>query len=226
MLVGQGNIDDQQAAAFKAISKCPVPSKFSGFSWLLLHNRIPTRDNLLWRRIVVQGADQLCVLCGVEDETSSHLFLYCNFALQVWEKIFSWLGLRFMLPQHLVSLLMAEPSGNKLRRQGLVLIWNAVIWALWRQRNRIIFENEAGDVHCLVEEIKLSSWRWWIARSKSPRACCMNGVGNRCFAWCNLVIRFSGFSVLVYALLRPIFLLFLLLVAFGLEVFAAVWQFP
>jgi hypothetical protein len=165
---GRGNWDDNLAAAFKALWNCPAPSKVLGFSWMLLHNKIPTKDNLL-RRQIINGNDQLCVFCGTELETSVHLFIYCPFALNVWEKIHNWLALGFMLPQNLVSLLhfFAVYRGQKKRTQGLLLIWNAVVWAIWRKRNRILFENDTAEVIDLVEEIKVSSWRWWIARTKS-----------------------------------------------------------
>ncbi|WJX91754.1 hypothetical protein P8452_73481 [Trifolium repens] len=165
---GRGNWDNNLAAAFKALWNCPAPSKVLDFSWMLLHNKIPTKDNL-FRRQIINGNDQLCVFCGTELETSVHLFIYCPFALNVWEKIHNWLALGFMLPQNLVSLLhfFAVYRGQKKRTQGLLLIWNAVVWAIWRKRNRILFENDTAEVIDLVEEIKVSSWRWWIARTKS-----------------------------------------------------------
>jgi hypothetical protein len=169
MLMGRREIDNQLASAFKSLWKCTAPSKVLGFSWLLLHSRLPTRDNLSRRHIISQEDSQLCVMCGVEAETPMHLFLYCKVALQVWEIVLNWTNLVFSLPQSVVSLLnfFAEFRGHKWRRQGLVLIWNAVNWTLWRQRNRIIFEEDTADITRLVDEIKVSSWRWWIARSKS-----------------------------------------------------------
>ncbi|MCI81480.1 hypothetical protein A2U01_0102754, partial [Trifolium medium] len=45
-------------------------------------------------------------------------------------------------------------SDGKKRKQGLLMIWNSVVWALWRQRNKIIFENGNGDLSGVVDEIK------------------------------------------------------------------------
>jgi hypothetical protein len=39
-------------SAFKAIWKCTAPSKVLGFSWMLLHDRIPTKTNLFRRHIL------------------------------------------------------------------------------------------------------------------------------------------------------------------------------
>jgi hypothetical protein len=169
LTIGARDGDGHLAAAFNALWKSPAPSKVLGFSWMLLHNKIPTKDNLFRRQIINCGADQICAACGVEAETPIHLFLYCEFALQVWEKIHSWLGLGYMLPQNLVSLFhfFAVYRGQKTRRKGLMMVWNAAVWALWRRRNRLIFENETISVLDLVEEIKVSSWHWWIARTNS-----------------------------------------------------------
>jgi hypothetical protein len=73
---------------FQSIWKCPAPSKVSSFVWQLLHDRIPTKSNLVVRQVIANGADSLCPLCGLESETAEHLFLYCNFAMHMWIGIF------------------------------------------------------------------------------------------------------------------------------------------
>jgi hypothetical protein len=58
-----------------------VPTTIRFFLWLLSHNRILTRDNLLKR----QNVDDLtCVLCN-ENETSTHLFFDCVVAKTIWK---------------------------------------------------------------------------------------------------------------------------------------------
>jgi hypothetical protein len=61
-----------------------------------------------------------------------HLFLYCGFATKIWAKIFSWLNFDFSLPHSLISWL-------KIKKKGLVMIWTAVVWAMWKERNSVIF---------------------------------------------------------------------------------------
>jgi hypothetical protein len=111
--------------------------------------------------------DRICVLCGNEEENSVHLFIYCSFARQVWMRIMHWLGLVYSLPHYCASLLnfFAAVSSAKKQKQGMILIWNSVIWMLWRQRNCIIFENGIRDVAKVVEDIKVTSWKWWIGRA-------------------------------------------------------------
>jgi hypothetical protein len=70
-----------QELAFKVIWKCPAPSKVSGLVWMVLHDKVPTRDNLVRRGIITEnGGQHGCVFCGNQSETVQHLFLYCTYA--------------------------------------------------------------------------------------------------------------------------------------------------
>jgi hypothetical protein len=162
-------ITGQQESAFKLIWKSPAPSKVMGFAWLMLRDRVPTRENLIRRRVLIDDGEQRCVFCGSCAETVPHLFLYCNFTLQVWNCVLSWLGLKLILPHSIVSPLnyIASSPGLKRKRRGLVMIWNAVIWILWWHRNKVIFDNGVIDVASLVDDVKSLSWRWSVGRSDS-----------------------------------------------------------
>jgi hypothetical protein len=54
-----------------------IPAKVFLFVWRLLRNRLPTRDNLLWRNII-HATESLCVAGCEVLETSRHLFLACR----------------------------------------------------------------------------------------------------------------------------------------------------
>jgi hypothetical protein len=84
MLLPRGAVSIEQQLAFSMIWKCPAPSKVAGFAWLVIHDRVSTRENLIYRRVIQDNGEQGCVFCGERMETVNHLFLYCNFTLQVW----------------------------------------------------------------------------------------------------------------------------------------------
>jgi hypothetical protein len=69
LMAERESFSQDQATAFKAIWKCPAPSKVQGFSWMLLHDRIPSKVNLFRRNILHQVEDRVCVLCGNHDES-------------------------------------------------------------------------------------------------------------------------------------------------------------
>ncbi|GAU47483.1 hypothetical protein TSUD_265550 [Trifolium subterraneum] len=57
------NLEPVEEFVFKRLWKCATPSKVRAFAWQLLLDRIPTKDNLVKRRMI--HGDQLnCVLCG------------------------------------------------------------------------------------------------------------------------------------------------------------------
>jgi len=74
-----------------------VPLKVTLFAWRLFRNRLPTKDNLFRRQIIVMDAQACVGDCG-EMETSHHLLLHCNFFGAVWYFIFRWLGIYAVMP--------------------------------------------------------------------------------------------------------------------------------
>ncbi|MCH96809.1 putative non-LTR retroelement reverse transcriptase related [Trifolium medium] len=155
------------ASAFSAIWKCPALSKVNAFAWQLLHDQIPTRHNLLHRRIIEENGDISCVLCGEALESSLHLFIYCEVAHKVWVGVFNWLDVPFSLPHNLFSILnlLIQFYGKKTRK-GMCMIWNSVVWSLWRCRNSVLFDNGRQDWAVVLEEVKVMTWKWWLSNSK------------------------------------------------------------
>jgi hypothetical protein len=88
------------ASVFTAISKDPAPAKVTAFAWQLLHNRVPTRQNLYHRHIIEVDGNKSCVLCGTSIETTLHLLLYFDVALMVWKGVFEWLDLPLSFPHN------------------------------------------------------------------------------------------------------------------------------
>jgi len=72
-----------------------IPSKVSVFVWRLLRNRLPTKDNLLRRRIISHEASACVAGCGMQ-ETANHLFLGCDILGLLWAQVWlGWVYLRF-----------------------------------------------------------------------------------------------------------------------------------
>jgi hypothetical protein len=158
------------AYIYQNLWKSPAPSKVSSFVWQLLHDRVPTRNNLVIRQVITEGLESVCPLCGLELETSEHLFMYCNVATKVWQDIFLWLNIPFDRPHSVFSILncvlaAGNPKGNK----GRMMIACAVFWMLWKFRNQAVFDNGSSSVVELVEGVKVASWKWWLARTKNSQ---------------------------------------------------------
>ncbi|KAK2418950.1 hypothetical protein QL285_041097 [Trifolium repens] len=161
---------DEQLRVLNLIWKSPAPSKVLAFSWKLLRDRLPSKVNLAKRGVQLNGAVLDCVHCQGREEDVEHLFLCCNFVDGVWKAIFHWLGLVIVIPSSSSSLFdcFIGAAGSKKVRRGFALIWHATVWAIWRSRNNVIFSNGVIDPGEVVEDVKLSSWRWGLSRHKIP----------------------------------------------------------
>jgi hypothetical protein len=81
------------------------PFKASLFTWHLLHNRIPTTNNLI-RMQVLQPNVHLCVGgCG-KSKDIDNLFLSCDFFKKIWYGISSWLGFIMVHLAHVLNHLL------------------------------------------------------------------------------------------------------------------------
>ncbi|MCI17694.1 F-box family protein, partial [Trifolium medium] len=103
-LVMGPNLNPWEAKKFKCIWDSPAPSKVIAFSWKLLYDRVPTKENLLVRGVIQQHMGGSCVWCDVAPESSSRLFLHCKMAHVVWYEIFKWLGVVIVMPSNLFHL--------------------------------------------------------------------------------------------------------------------------
>jgi len=65
----------------KAIWHTAIPPSKSLLIRRLLYDRLPTDDNLIRRGCQIPS---ICNLCCLIQETFSHLFINCSFALQIW----------------------------------------------------------------------------------------------------------------------------------------------
>jgi hypothetical protein len=81
-LLPQNLVSQSAKFACKNVWRSAVPSKVSAFAWQLLLDRVSTKDNLVKRGLMHWGED-MCSLCGLNVETTRHLFLHCRFAAAV-----------------------------------------------------------------------------------------------------------------------------------------------
>jgi len=76
-------LSESKEMVFGSVWKSPALSKVVVFSWQLLLDHIPTKVNLVRRTILPADASDRCVFCDQAGETSSHLFLHCNWFFYV-----------------------------------------------------------------------------------------------------------------------------------------------
>jgi hypothetical protein len=139
-----------------------VPLKVYIFAWRLLHNRLPTKSNLVARGIISTEVHSCVSGCG-GIESAQHLFLTCSIFGSLWALVRSWIGFSTAdaptLTAHFVQFIHSA-GGLRARRAFLQLIWLACVWVLWNERNQRLFSNTASPISLLVEKVKMFSFRW------------------------------------------------------------------
>ena len=120
-------------AAFKWLWKSACQNKHKVFLWLLLNDRLSTREMLKRRNMAIPS--YLCVCCNQSvEESLAHLFLHYCFPQGCWSTI----GLTVGLDDPFTTL-------DNLRIQlGMPFFFMDVIiimsWCIWMQRNDYILK--------------------------------------------------------------------------------------
>ncbi|GAU20655.1 hypothetical protein TSUD_230690 [Trifolium subterraneum] len=131
LVLTSGVVHNGADSLLARVWKSWAPSKVIVFSWQLFQDRVPTRQNLLRRRVIRDPSGALCAFCA---------------------------------PRGVFQGFLALGLGRKNRLRWL-LIWHATVWTIWNSRNDIIFARGTVSVESLVDKVKLSSWKWYLAKN-------------------------------------------------------------
>ena len=85
----KGGSEGENDTVFKKLWKSKVAQVTA---WRVLVNKLVTKANLEKRGITVKSC--MCSLCGVVEETSTHLFFECKFSWVLWNQCCVWLGVQ------------------------------------------------------------------------------------------------------------------------------------
>ncbi|XP_058734009.1 uncharacterized protein LOC131605700 [Vicia villosa] len=167
------DIKDDIRLVSKAIWTLKMPSKIKIFAWRLVQNRLPTRLLLRIRGIIVVDYDSLCVFGFQVREDNHHLFSGCPKTRKLWEMIQSWLGINVQFNSNFVSFYCNFVEAMKVicKEKDAGGIWGAACWAIWKQRNNIIFNNAVEDFDEIFHDTKILSWQWQVLGTKEDRMC-------------------------------------------------------
>lgn len=78
---GQSDISEEMKKILKLMWKLPILPKIKHFVWKCLRDIIPIKArNLRYAANAYIG----CPICGLAEESASHITLHCNFSRAVW----------------------------------------------------------------------------------------------------------------------------------------------
>jgi hypothetical protein len=153
-------LDSNTTLALKKLWSTNVPSKASVFGWRMMLDKLPTKEALFNKGIITSNFERCCVFCSIEEEDIQHVFFKCHMINQVWDYIFKWMGVNFLVftsvLDHLLSFggIIKGKNTKRLR----YIIWLATTWCIWRTRNNILFRGDYVNVTFLVNQILYIVW--------------------------------------------------------------------
>lgn len=137
----------------KVIWNRSIPPSKSFVLWRPLHNQMPTDEHLGSSGCIVVS---ICNLCGKSDESSSHLFLHCCFALSIWRWFSSIIGVAVDL-QSSGAVLSIINHGWSSQVQDVILAGiSNILCVIWHCRNKNRFDNKVVPLSSVICMIKAS----------------------------------------------------------------------
>nr|GEW75204.1 RNA-directed DNA polymerase, eukaryota [Tanacetum cinerariifolium] len=127
--------------------------KVNIFVWKLFLDRLPTRDNLLHRGVLVPNA--LCSICSSAQEDSSHLFFSCCMVTKVVRLIRRWWNIDWSPLGSYVDWLSWFNSirFNSFLKALLEGFFYTAWWSVWIFRNQLLFSSQAHRKDVLFDDI-------------------------------------------------------------------------
>eukprot|EP00253_Pinus_taeda_P031278 PITA_31278 len=140
--------------------------KVTIFIWLATKNKI-----LTWDRIQKKGFNgpSRCYLCNNDTETRDHLLVRCPYTEKLWllaKRLFKKPGTNSREFNDLIFNWSKETFGCRVIQRAWNLISPFILWMIWKERNRRIFQNSAKNpeviwarvVESMRETILISKW--------------------------------------------------------------------
>ena len=121
--------DIKAHVAFNWLCKTKCMTKIKVFGWLLLSDRLNTR-NMLKRRHYNIGTNLDCLLCGQHiEETVEHMIFTCSFSKLCWAKLgFNW-------EPFLGRIQAVEDHRNSHPTPLFLEKFIVAAWSIWKERN-------------------------------------------------------------------------------------------
>nr|GEV78368.1 RNA-directed DNA polymerase, eukaryota [Tanacetum cinerariifolium] len=130
-----------------------IPIKVNIFVWKLFLDRLPTRDNLFHRGVLVPNA--LCLIRSSAEEDSSHLFFSCCMVTEVVRLICRWRNIDWSPLGSYADWLSWFNSTrfNSFLKALMDGVFYTAWWSVWIFRNQLLFSSQAPRKDVLFDDI-------------------------------------------------------------------------
>ncbi|XP_013639441.1 PREDICTED: uncharacterized protein LOC106344656 [Brassica oleracea var. oleracea] len=118
--------------------------------WLVIQNRLPTRNRLIHWGLQV---DPQCLLCNRSPESRDHLFFFCQFSYDLWTLVGRRLDLTPIRDWAGTLQQMTSLSISLLQKLLVLLAWQATTYWFWNERNTRLHTNTFRSTDQLFKQI-------------------------------------------------------------------------
>ncbi|XP_019242157.1 PREDICTED: uncharacterized protein LOC109222241, partial [Nicotiana attenuata] len=122
---------------------------------MAIQRRLATVDRLAKWGIQVNHS---CVLCGGDiEETHDHLYFECPYSQSLWKGLLERLSYkrRVEIWEAEVQWLTANVNNRNPRKNVLRVVFAAVVYHIWMERNARRFHNQSKEIQDRAKEIVL-----------------------------------------------------------------------
>ncbi|XP_021856579.2 uncharacterized protein [Spinacia oleracea] len=132
-------------------NRLPIP-KHRFTLWVLLLERLKTRDRLFQYGVCV---DNLCPLCGISVETCAHLFFDCVYSRKLLADLMAWLG----LSTHITSVILIlqwirRNCKSVFKRKVFYAAMAGGVYQIWKARNSAVWDLSVPTIVSLLHSLQ------------------------------------------------------------------------
>ena len=131
-----------------ALWNLKIPNKINIFGWRACTDILPTRANLVWRRVLT---DDKCPICLRESENTNHAIWEFATVQDIWFRNCQKLQKRCSGVVDVMQLM--EYLSDRLTREELELFW-VHAWLAWNQLNPVVFGGNLMDPRNLNNRVE------------------------------------------------------------------------
>ena len=103
-----------------------------------------------------------CFLCEEDEETIEHLSVHCKKARILWDLFLTIVGTSWVFPSSVLQNLLSWQGVNvgKKRKKIWLTAPLCLFWTLWRENNRVAFENGVTSSQRTKATFLSNLWSW------------------------------------------------------------------
>ncbi|XP_071695244.1 uncharacterized protein [Rutidosis leptorrhynchoides] len=137
-----------------------LPRKVTVFLWRFRLDSLPVRWLLSSKGIDINSI--VCPVCNNGVETRDHLFFGCSLASNLWRLLRVWLNCAmpsFSSWDTFIVWIEGIQLTN-VQKKKIIASVVTLLWALWRFRNGVVFNDSFCNMNSLFDFIRSLSFRW------------------------------------------------------------------